>query len=128
MSEKNLIADLVAEVTEEVESLDAVQAASNDDTEKVVVLDTPKPPKPTRKFERPKPPKRDKTTKSPEPEDLMRTYAKATVQKTIRFRPTLIAQLDDHLLSLKREGRERTLTNVMNNALELWLDTNAKPK
>jgi hypothetical protein len=59
-------------------------------------------------------------------DDLTRTYAKATVQKTIRFHPKLIAELDAYLRSVERGGgKPVTFQSVQNEALALWLERNA---
>lgn len=56
--------------------------------------------------------------------ELLRAHSKARVQKSVRFRPALIAELDEHLRSLEIAGQERSIQDVMNEALELWLDKN----
>jgi len=55
-------------------------------------------------------------------------HSKARVQKSIRFRPALVAQLEEHLHSLALTGNERSIQDVMNEALDLWLQTNAQSK
>jgi hypothetical protein len=53
----------------------------------------------------------------------IRSHAKAKVQKTVRFRPDVIAELDEHLES-RLPGDERSFQDVMHEALELWLNAN----
>jgi hypothetical protein len=55
-------------------------------------------------------------------------HSKARVQKSIRFRPAIVAELEEHLRSLEFAGNQRSLQDVMNDALELWLQTHARSK
>jgi hypothetical protein len=50
-------------------------------------------------------------------------YAKATVQKTIRFHPRLIAELEAHMRKQELDGGNPIpFQQVQNEALDLWLE------
>ncbi len=59
-------------------------------------------------------------------EQLSRTLAKSVIQKTVRFKPTLIAQLEDWIRRQEADGNvQTTFQQIQNEALELWLDRNS---
>jgi hypothetical protein len=63
------------------------------------------------------------SSRSPLPDDLTRTYAKATVQKTIRFHPKLIAELDAHTRQQELDAEvPKAFQQIQNEALDLWLE------
>lgn len=54
--------------------------------------------------------------------DLTRTYAKATVQKTIRFHPKIIAEVEAVIRQQEVSGEKPiSFQQIQNEALELWL-------
>ena len=66
-----------------------------------------------------------RASRSPQssPDDLTRTYAKATVQKTIRFHPRLIAELEAYSRQLELDAEKPlAFQQIQNEALDLWLD------
>lgn len=61
------------------------------------------------------------------PLPVERAYARATVQKTIRFHPRLIAELDAYLRDQNlHEERPVSIQHVQNEALDLWLERNVR--
>jgi hypothetical protein len=61
------------------------------------------------------------------PDDLTRTYAKATVQKTIRFHPRLIAELDAYTRQHELDAEKpKAFQQIQNEALDLWLDQHVR--
>jgi hypothetical protein len=59
--------------------------------------------------------------------ELSRTYAKATVQKTIRFHPRLIAELEAYTRQQELDAEKPlALQQVQNEALDLWLEKNVR--
>ena len=59
--------------------------------------------------------------------ELSRTYAKATVQKTIRFDPQLIAELEAYTRERELHGEKPvTLQQIQNEALDLWLEKHVR--
>ncbi|MCS7466301.1 hypothetical protein NZK35_06380 [Stieleria sp. ICT_E10.1] len=57
---------------------------------------------------------------------MSRTLAKSVIQKTVRFKPTLIAQLEDWIRRQEADGNvQTTFQQIQNEALELWLDRNS---
>ena len=60
------------------------------------------------------------------PPELRSALSKATVQKTVRFHPKLIAQLDAYTRAEEARGeRAKSFQQIQNEALELWLQRNA---
>jgi hypothetical protein len=60
-------------------------------------------------------------------DNLSRTYAKATVQKTIRFHPKLIAELEAHTRKQELDGEKPIpFQQVQNEALDLWLERHVR--
>ena len=56
--------------------------------------------------------------------DFTRTMAKARVQKSIRFRPDLIARLEKFRRNEEEEGRTPvSIQDAQNEALAMWLDS-----
>ncbi|MEZ6103774.1 MAG: hypothetical protein R3E01_32920 [Pirellulaceae bacterium] len=56
---------------------------------------------------------------------LIAAMAKASVQKTIRFRPALIAEWESYVHNQRLTGaKPMTFQDVQNEALELWLNQN----
>lgn len=56
-------------------------------------------------------------------EQLSRTFAKSVIQKTVRFKPTLIARLEGWLRHQELSDHpQKTFQQIQNEALELWLD------
>lgn len=54
--------------------------------------------------------------------NLTRTYAKATVQKTIRFHPKIIAEVEALIRQQEATGEKPdSFQQIQNEALELWL-------
>lgn len=81
--------------------------------------------KPKLKRRRPKNQSTPRSTLTP-PDDLARTLAKATIQKTVRFHPNLIAQLDVLVRADEARGkRPRSFQQIQNEALQLWLNENS---
>ena len=74
---------------------------------------------PKKKASSPKTPK--KSIAQPRPD---RVHSKARVQKTVRFLPHLITQLDEYLRALPL-GQELSFQDVANEALQMWLDRHA---
>jgi len=69
---------------------------------------------------------RDAITPSPE---LKHAYSQSRIQKTVRFRPKLIAELQKYFR--EQEAAERdvpSFQDVQNDALELWLQKHVRPK
>jgi hypothetical protein len=72
--------------------------------------------------------------KSPSPSPVPtvpveRAYAKATVQKTIRFHPRLIAELDAYFREqMVNHDRPVSIQHVQNEALDLWLERNVRSR
>lgn len=64
----------------------------------------------------------EKETAASDREDLLRTLARATVQKTVRFQPQLIAEFDALVRTEVAAGRKpKSFQEVQNEALKLWL-------
>lgn len=60
-------------------------------------------------------------------EEMLRTFAKATVQKTVRFQPKLIADLEAWQRKQERMGDiPASFQRIQNEALRLWLEKNAR--
>ena len=56
-----------------------------------------------------------------------RAHAKATVQKTVRFQPSLIARLEHWIRVLEDRGEGApSFQQVQNDALKLWLEKHAE--
>ena len=63
-------------------------------------------------------------TKVRDSTDFKRTLSKARIQKSIRFRPELIARLDTYCRKLEAEGQEAISNQrAQNEALEMWLES-----
>jgi hypothetical protein len=59
--------------------------------------------------------------------ELSRTYAKATVQKTIRFHPRLIAELEAYTRQQELDGEKPlAIQQIQNEALDFWLEKNVR--
>ena len=65
------------------------------------------------------------TPKEPTQQVLPLPHVKARVQKTVRFRPELIARFEEHLRIQEQTGTALTFQNAMNEALEAWLASEA---
>ncbi len=51
------------------------------------------------------------------------TYAKATIQKTVRFRPELISKLERWSRNQQASGQSpKSFQQIQNEALSLWLE------
>ena len=57
--------------------------------------------------------------------EMHRVHSKARIQKSIRFLPDLIVELENHLRSLPPED-EQSLQTIMNDALRMWLSKNVR--
>ena len=56
--------------------------------------------------------------------DFTRTMAKARIQKSIRFRPDLIAKLEKYRRLQEEEGKSQiSIQDAQNEALAMWLDS-----
>ncbi len=88
--------------------------------------DEPKVSRPKRRLGKERRAKTPKERPDESPQEMLRTFAKATVQKTVRFQPTLIAKLDAFQREQERSGRmPASFQRIQNEALELWLEKNA---
>ena len=64
-----------------------------------------------------------------EPSTQSRTFAKARIQKSIRFRPELIDQLEQLIVQLELSGNDvPSIQSVMNEALAMWLHSRDSTK
>jgi hypothetical protein len=62
-------------------------------------------------------------------DDLTRMLAKATVQKTVRFQPRLVAEWEAYVRRQEASGHAtKPFQQVQNEALELWLEKNVPRK
>jgi hypothetical protein len=60
------------------------------------------------------------------PDEMQRLLAKATVQKTVRFQPKLIAQMEAWIRDQEARGENSfSFQQIQNEALKLWLEKNA---
>ena len=60
------------------------------------------------------------------PDEMQRLLAKATVQKTVRFQPKLIAQMETWIREQEARGENSfSFQQIQNEALKLWLEKNA---
>jgi hypothetical protein len=59
------------------------------------------------------------------PDEMQRLLAKATVQKTVRFQPKLIAQMEAWIREQEARGENSfSFQQIQNEALKLWLEKN----
>ena len=77
----------------------------------------------SRKREQGRRAKKRATAQPPAPQPLPLPHVKARVQKTVRFRPELIARFEEHLRSREQSGAGLSFQDAMNEALEAWLAT-----
>ena len=68
----------------------------------------------------------DKQRRRVSEQNAVPAHPKARIQKSIRFLPHLILQLDEYLRTLPPDD-ELSLQTVMNDALEMWLQANSRP-
>ncbi|QDV43896.1 hypothetical protein Enr13x_37560 [Stieleria neptunia] len=60
-------------------------------------------------------------------EEMLRTFAKATVQKTVRFQPKLIADLEAWQRKQETMGEiPASFQRIQNEALRLWLEKHSR--
>ncbi len=59
-------------------------------------------------------------------EDVSRAYAKATIQKTVRFRPEIVAELDALVREEEATGKQpKSFQQIQNEALAMWIKARA---
>ena len=87
-----------------------------------------RPKSPDSSSRRPRSAGKRKHKKTPKPETetvteaLLQTYAKATVQKTVRFQPKLIAEFEELTRTQQLSGEKpKSFQDAQNEALALWL-------
>lgn len=62
-------------------------------------------------------------------EEMLRALAKATVQKTVRFQPTLIADLEAWQRKQEKRGETpASFQRIQNEALRLWLEKHVRER
>ena len=95
------------------------EASDSDDTNDELQDAEPNGGRPSRK---PRRSAKQRSRPNHSEHDLARTYAKATVQKTVRFQPKLIADWEAHVRTLEDAGQtSKPFQQMQNEALELWL-------